>query len=204
MTRQKPQRLRITGNHYTMARLLATPIVAILVFIPGARLVAVIVFALAALTDLFDGLVARRQGATSQYGAWLDSLADKLLVLCTLTVLLGTGEIAAWNALAVAIIIFRETGVTGLRTYLAMIEASEHHQGNTQQPLPSSKLAKIKAALQFIATALILFAPLTGTATDIVRNFGLALLWISAIVALQSGYQYFSHAKDKIRQAKST
>ncbi|MDA7981387.1 MAG: CDP-alcohol phosphatidyltransferase family protein [Alphaproteobacteria bacterium] len=212
-----PKWRRISANDYTLARLWMAPVVAVLVLIPGLRVVAAVLFLVAAFTDFLDGLAARRQGAESLYGAWLDPVADKILVLCVLIALLGTGEIGGWNSLAVVILVLREIGVTGLRAYLAMIEnpgdpaavadpadsadtaAKRDDKKGDKQPLASSHLAKLKTSLQLGAIFFILVAPLVMS--DGVRVLGLVLLWVSAAAALQSGWQYLCQAREKMRLA---
>lgn len=212
-----PKWRRISANDYTLARLWMAPVVAVLVLIPGLRVVAAVLFLVAAFTDFLDGLAARRQGAESLYGAWLDPVADKILVLCVLIALLGTGEIGGWNSLAVVILVLREIGVTGLRAYLAMIEnpgdpaavadpadsadtaAKRDDKKGDKQPLASSHLAKVKTSLQLGAIFFILVAPLVMS--DGVRVLGLVLLWVSAAAALQSGWQYLCQAREKMRLA---
>ena len=85
-----------------------------------ARAVVVVLFALAALTDLGDGWLARRRGETSLVGATLDPIADKALVVALCIALLGSGEIQGWHSLAVVVIVLRELLVTALRAWLAM------------------------------------------------------------------------------------
>ncbi|MDA7982827.1 MAG: CDP-alcohol phosphatidyltransferase family protein [Alphaproteobacteria bacterium] len=212
-----PKWRRISANDYTLARLWMAPVVAVLVLIPGLRVVAAVLFLVAAFTDFLDGLAARRQNAESLYGAWLDPVADKILVLCVLIALLGTGEIGGWNSLAVVILVLREIGVTGLRAYLAMIEnpgdpaavadpadsadtaAKRDDKKGDKQPLASSHLAKLKTSLQLGAIFFILVAPLVMS--DGVRVLGLVLLWVSAAAALQSGWQYLCQAREKMRLA---
>ncbi|MDA8000406.1 MAG: CDP-alcohol phosphatidyltransferase family protein [Alphaproteobacteria bacterium] len=218
-----PKWRRISANDYTLARLWMAPVVAVLVLIPGLRVVAAVLFLVAAFTDFLDGLAARRQGAESLYGAWLDPVADKILVLCVLIALLGTGEIGGWNSLAVVVLVLREIGVTGLRAYLAMIENpgdpaavaapadtpdtaapadtadKKDDKKGDKQPLASSHLAKVKTSLQLGAIFFILVAPLVMS--DGVRVLGLVLLWVSAAAALQSGWQYLCQAREKMRLA---
>lgn len=120
------------------------PVVALL-GAPGAAIWALAAFSAAALTDALDGPLARRLGATSQLGAFLDPLADKVLVLGTLVALEGRGAVEAW---VVLVIFGREVLATGLRGIAAA-------RGITIEP---SAYGKAKTVVQAIAVAGLLLA----------------------------------------------
>ena len=107
------------ADQLTLTRMAAAPVVVLLfaVDFPGHDYWATALFVVAMTTDFFDGRIARRSGRTSSFGSLLDPVADKILVLCTLVVLLGPGVFPAWM---VAAIIARELLVSGLR--LAALE----------------------------------------------------------------------------------
>ena len=139
---------------------------------PETAVIALVVFSLAALTDAVDGPLARRLGATSALGAFLDPLADKILVLGTLGGLLARGGV---DALPVALILAREIGVTGVRTVAA-------RRGIV---IGSNVYGKAKAVLQGAAVfgqILVLAWPVAALAplADVV-------LWAAALATVLTG-----------------
>ena len=129
-------------------------------FIGGAgRIAAGVIFVAAFATDAIDGYIARKYSMATDFGAFLDPLADKLLVAAALFVLVSRGELGAWIP---ALIISREFIVTGLRL-LAI---------NKGVVLAAGKLGKAKTVVQFAAITLLLF-----------RNFNLGVL-----AAVNAGY----------------
>jgi CDP-diacylglycerol--glycerol-3-phosphate 3-phosphatidyltransferase len=130
------------ADQLTVARAISVPIVVALFAIPfaGHDYWATAVFCVAMSTDWFDGRIARRSGRTSSFGSLLDPVADKLLVLCTLIVLIDQGVFPAWM---VAAIVARELLVTGLR--LAAIERGV--------VIPARDLGKLKTWAQAVAAA---------------------------------------------------
>ncbi|MSP82558.1 MAG: CDP-diacylglycerol--glycerol-3-phosphate 3-phosphatidyltransferase [Alphaproteobacteria bacterium] len=127
-------------------------------------------FAAAALTDLFDGYLARKRSQVSDFGRLLDPIADKLLVCGTLMVVVGSG---AAHVLPALVIVLREILVSGLREFLA---------GHDTQ-LPVTRLAKWKTALQMVAIGLLLVGgPLLEA--------GRATLWVAALVTAVTGWHY--------------
>ena len=126
--------------------------------------VAAAVFVTGAATDGLDGYLARRYGASSRTGQWLDPLADKILVVGPVVALTAQGRFPMWAAV---IIIAREAGVSLLRVVL----------GTRGRPLPASQAAKLKTAIQLLAITLYIL-PLGPEAT------GSRLTILSAAVAL--------------------
>ena len=197
---QSLSRLRgISPNGISWARAIAGLPLAVLIVLPDEafRLLAVALFLPAALSDWADGYFARRQNQVSLYGAWLDPVADKILVAAGLIALLGNGEIHGLHSLAVVAIVLREIYITALRAYTAMLPQSTAISHETQ-PLAVSRLAKWKTASQFIALFFLLVAPLTaGEAAHWITNLGLVLLWLSAYAALASGLDYHKKARQR-------
>ncbi len=107
------------ADQLTLARVVSVPVVVLLFALPfvGHDYWATGVFCVAMATDWFDGRIARRSGATSNFGSLVDPMADKLLVICTLVVLLDQGVFRAWMVTA---IVARELLISGLR--LAAVE----------------------------------------------------------------------------------
>jgi CDP-diacylglycerol--glycerol-3-phosphate 3-phosphatidyltransferase len=149
--------------------------------------VAVVVFIVAAITDLLDGYIARRWGAVSEFGALIDPLADKLLVMTALVMLVAqrdfsTGEswVPAWM---VVVILAREIWITGLRGIAAA-------QGFI---LAADTLGKWKSLFQMVAIPLLLLPeiriPLGATVAN-GRVVGLSLLMMSIVLSVWSGIEY--------------
>jgi CDP-diacylglycerol--glycerol-3-phosphate 3-phosphatidyltransferase len=164
---------RVTpANAITAVRLLATPPVLLLIVHLGVSWQAGLAWGAVASTDFLDGWVARRQGATTS-GAFLDPLADKVLVLGALGALAATG-LVSW--VPVVIIAGREITISVYRSVV----------GRNGISVPARPLAKCKTAAQDLAVALILLPP-TGLDHP---GIGQALLWVSAVLAVVSGAQY--------------
>jgi cardiolipin synthase len=130
-------------NFLTSFRLLVIPVLILSFYIPGmvANVVAAVLFALAAITDYFDGYFARSLKAQSNFGKCLDPIADKLLVIVAIVMLINFNNGDYWILIPGLIIICREVLVSGLREFLAEIRVS----------VPVSKLAKYKTAVQMTA-----------------------------------------------------
>jgi CDP-diacylglycerol--glycerol-3-phosphate 3-phosphatidyltransferase len=107
--------------------------------------VALFLFIFASLTDYIDGWLARKWGQISRFGAMLDPIADKAMVVIALAVLLGLHGISDWTLIPVAAILFREVFVSGLREFL----------GETAGLLKVTPLAKWKTAVQMVAISLL-------------------------------------------------
>ncbi|MEL6437206.1 MAG: CDP-diacylglycerol--glycerol-3-phosphate 3-phosphatidyltransferase [Pseudomonadota bacterium] len=175
-------------NLLTYGRILAVPFIVLCFFIEGklqssdfARWLAFVIFAIASITDFFDGYLARKWNETSNIGRMLDPIADKLLVSVVLLLLAAEGTIAGWSLWAAVIILCREILVSGLREYLASLKVS----------VPVSQLAKWKTTAQLVAIGFLLVGPAGDRFMPYVTEIGLALLWISALVTLYTGYDYF-------------
>jgi CDP-diacylglycerol---glycerol-3-phosphate 3-phosphatidyltransferase len=167
----EPSALATPANAVTAVRLLATPPVLVLIVHLGVSWAAALVWAAVASTDFLDGFIARRQGATTS-GAFLDPLADKVLVLGALAALAATG-LASW--VPVLLIAGREVTVSAYRSVVA-------RQGVS---VPARRLAKLKTAAQDLAVGLILLPP-----TGHYPGIGNTVLWVSVGLALFSGGQY--------------
>ena len=187
-------------NMLTYGRILAVPLIVLCFFLEGrlrssdfARWSALAIFILASLTDYLDGYLARIWEQTSNIGRMLDPIADKLLVATCLLLLAADTDrtIAGWSLWAAIIILCREILVSGLREYLAELKVS----------VPVTRLAKWKTTLQMVAIGFLLAGSagdnlfpnldILGSGLGIVSYIGLLLLWISALVTLYTGYDYF-------------
>jgi CDP-diacylglycerol--glycerol-3-phosphate 3-phosphatidyltransferase len=171
-------------NTVTMLRIGVVPI---LMFIPmaqgptGSRFMAW-AFIIAALTDILDGWLARRNAGRdiTRVGKLLDPLADKLLVSTALIMMLAIGRIPVWGAGMVVVIVGRELAVTGLRG----IASTHGHVVAATWP------GKVKAIAQSVATAALLFH--YETLGLPAHAIGMTLLAIATALTLWSGYLYFS------------
>ncbi|MCR9108110.1 CDP-diacylglycerol--glycerol-3-phosphate 3-phosphatidyltransferase [Marivita sp. XM-24bin2] len=207
-------------NILTVLRLLAAPGVALMFLYfsrPAADWFALVLFVTAAVTDWFDGYLARAWKQESKLGAMLDPIADKAMVVIALMVIVGYSSMSPWLVLPATFILFREVFVSGLREFL----------GDTAGTLKVTPLAKWKTTLQMIAIA-ILFAQgvfehylgmsaigmspeifqgiMQGEIEDLhglwwkhagmvwTGNAGIVLLWIAAFLTVITGWDYFRKA----------
>lgn len=177
-------------NLLTYGRILTVPLIVLCFFFDGrlqstdaARWTALALFVLASVTDYLDGYLARIWQQTSNIGKMLDPIADKLLVSACLLLLAADSDrtIAGWTLWAAIIILCREILVSGLREYLAALKVS----------VPVTQLAKWKTTLQMFAVAFLLAGPAGDKLLPYTTQIGITLLWISAIVTLYTGYDYF-------------
>ena len=176
-------RILALPNLLTYGRIGLVPVVAGLIIWGGiaAHWLAVVLFIFAAITDFFDGWLARRWQLQSSLGRMLDPIADKLLVAACLLALAGDGSVKGVHLWAAIIILCREVLVSGLREYLAELRVS----------VPVTQLAKWKTAIQFLAMCFLIAGP-AGDQLFIWNSFtGLVLLWLAAGLTLYTGYDYF-------------
>ena len=180
----------------TWLRILLIPIFVGILYLPThfigsstADLVAMLIFVLAAATDWLDGYLARALNQTSAFGAFLDPVADKLMVAAALIVLVQLGRV---NAVVAMIIIGREITISALREWMAQLGRSAS--------VAVSLIGKIKTAAQMTAIPFLLFnealPPLPITARDI----GTPLIWLAAVLTLVSMVYYLRMAGKVMRQ----
>ncbi len=180
-------------NILTILRLLAAPGVAVMFLYfdrPWADIYALVLFVSAALTDFLDGYLARVWKQESKFGAMLDPIADKVMVVIALFVITGYSGMNPWIILPAVMILFREVFVSGLREFL----------GADSSKLAVTKLAKWKTTLQMVAIA-VLFAGMGIERMDwwdtlalFVFWFGVGLLWVAGVLTLITGWDYFAKA----------
>jgi len=179
-------------NLLTYFRILCVPLVVLCFYLGGrletldkasdfTRWTALGFFVVASISDFFDGYLARIWKQTSSLGRMLDPIADKLLVAACLLLLSADGTIAGWSTWAAIVILSREILVSGLREYLAELKVS----------VPVTQLAKWKTTLQMLAIGFLLAGPAGDKVFVYCTQSGIALLWVSAIVTLYTGYDYF-------------
>jgi CDP-diacylglycerol--glycerol-3-phosphate 3-phosphatidyltransferase len=180
-------------NILTILRLLAAPGVAVmfLYFNRGwADVFALVLFLGAALTDFFDGYLARLWKQESRFGAMLDPIADKAMVVIALFVITGYSGMNPWIILPATVILFREVFISGLREFL----------GSESGLLKVTGLAKWKTMMQMVAIAT-LFAGMgldrmgwVDALEQVVFWIGIGLLWVAAALTLLTGFDYFVKA----------
>ncbi|WP_029030122.1 CDP-diacylglycerol--glycerol-3-phosphate 3-phosphatidyltransferase [Salinarimonas rosea] len=170
-------------NLLTYGRCLAVPAVVGLLFWPNeswARWWALGIFVAAAITDYFDGYLARAWNQQSALGRMLDPIADKLLVAAVLMMLVAHETIAGWNIWAAIVILLREILVSGLREFLAELKVS----------VPVSKVAKYKTTVQLVALGFLVAGPAGDAVFPWTTLTGLVLLWAAALLTLWTGWDY--------------
>ena len=177
-------------NTLTLLRIALIPVLVVVFFLPWrwSSEAAAAVFGIAALTDLLDGWLARRLGQISAFGAFLDPVADKLMVACALVVLVQADPRGSL-AVASAIIIGREIAVSALREFMAQI--------GQRARVAVALVGKVKTVLQMLAILLLLWRdPLLGLP---VYELGYWLLMASAVMTLWSMGVYLKAAWPVIR-----
>lgn len=156
------------------------------------NLFATLIFIAAAVTDWFDGFLARRWNQTSAFGAFLDPVADKLMVTCALLVLLNQNRVD--TALA-AVIIGREIAISALREWMAQLGASKS--------VAVSSIGKIKTAAQMTAIPMLLF---NGRLFGMVDTsfWGSIFLWVAGVLTVWSMFYYLRLAWPLIKANSGT
>ena len=216
-------------NVLTLLRLLAAPMVAVMFLYftrPYADWFALILFLSAAITDWFDGYLARAWKQETKLGAMLDPIADKAMVVIALMVIIGFSSWSPWLVLPATVILFREVFVSGLREYL----------GDVAGTLKVTQLAKWKTTMQMIAIAVLfsqgvfehylgmsvygmdeqmISAILNGEQEDRLGLWwklagmewaglsGLWLLWLAAALTAITGFDYLAKAMPHLREGQS-
>jgi CDP-diacylglycerol--glycerol-3-phosphate 3-phosphatidyltransferase len=173
-------------NTLTLFRIVSVPIIVVLLMVPNrlTALLAGLIFSVAAITDYFDGYLARRYGLVSNLGKVMDPVADKLLVSSSLIMLSALGWMPAWIA---CIIVGRELAVTGLRNIIAQNKID----------VSASSLGKYKTGFQIAAIIPLMFHyPALGF--DF-RAIGMFFLWGALVFTLWSGADYFLRFRKLLR-----
>jgi CDP-diacylglycerol--glycerol-3-phosphate 3-phosphatidyltransferase/cardiolipin synthase len=172
-------------NILTLLRILLIPVFVLVFYLPfnWARVGCALVFALAAVTDWLDGFLARRWSQTSPFGAFLDPVADKLMVAVALLLLVQSEPTPAL-AIPAAIIIGREITISALREWMAEVGA--------RATVAVSMIGKVKTAVQMVAILLLIYErPLWGLP---IYTLGFLLLYAAAILTLWSMVAYLRAA----------
>jgi CDP-diacylglycerol--glycerol-3-phosphate 3-phosphatidyltransferase len=169
----------------TWFRIAAIPLVAVVFYMPGpwAKPGACLIFTLAAITDALDGYIARRLNQTSEFGAFLDPVADKLMVAAALVIIIQADPRVVITMTA-GIIIGREITVSALREWMAELGARKH--------VAVSRFGKLKTIMQMIGVGCLLWThPVWGIP---IYDIGVALLIVAAGLTLWSMFGYIRAA----------
>jgi CDP-diacylglycerol--glycerol-3-phosphate 3-phosphatidyltransferase len=170
-------------NLLTGLRVAAIPLMVICYYLPPpiSTVGAAMVFIVASVTDWFDGWLARRLGQTSQFGAFLDPVADKLLVSVALILLLHRMD-NVFITLAAMVVIGREIVISALREWMAQL--------GKRASVSVNSIAKLKTGVQMTAIPILLWYP-SEPAGEQLRLLGLVLLAAAVLLTLWSMIIYF-------------
>ncbi len=190
MAGSKPMPLNLP-NLLTWARVLAIPLLVAVFFLPlpleTRNLLATAVFVGAAVTDWLDGWLARRWGQVSAFGAFLDPVADKLIVCVALVMLV---ELDRVDAIVAAIIVGRELTISALREWMAEVGA--------RRSVAVSSIGKLKTISQLVAVPMLLYAGPLPWNFD-AKVVGSWLVWIAAVLTVWSMLYYLRKAWPVLR-----
>jgi len=169
------------ANYLTLFRIASIPVVVGLFFWENSMgpWIAVFVFALACFSDFLDGYLARTLHQITNFGRFLDPVADKLLIASTLLMLVGFGHIQGIAMIPAIVILCREILVSGLREFLGQVQIS----------VPVGNLAKCKTALQMLSLGFLI----VGSPTNewvLFWEVGTWGLWVSGFLTLVTGWRY--------------
>ena len=178
-------------NKLSMLRICMVPIFVIFALIDAqwAQIVALLLFCLASLTDMLDGQIARRHNLVTNFGKFIDPIADKLLVMSALVVLVGQNRMPSWVCI---LMLAREFAISGFRLVAA----------NSGRVIAAGWLGKVKTVTQMAAVILLLLltpvsgAPLLGTIGVTIANI---VMYVSAFMTVWSGIDYIARTFDCIR-----
>jgi CDP-diacylglycerol--glycerol-3-phosphate 3-phosphatidyltransferase len=176
-------------NLLTWARILLIPLVVGIYYFPipvaEANLIATAAFIVAAVTDWFDGWLARKLGQSSAFGAFLDPVADKLMVAAALVMLVQLGRA---DAVLAFVIIGREITISALREWMASIGA--------RKSVAVSFIGKLKTTAQMVSIPMLLYDAPLGSVD--IKSIGGLLLWVAAALTLWSMGYYLRKAWPEI------
>ncbi len=173
-----PAPLRQLPNQLTVARIVAVPVLCLMIAVgwDWLRWLALLLYVAAAVTDWLDGFLARRMNMSSDLGKMLDPIADKLLVGALIVTFAWTRDFSFFDLIPAIAILMREIFVSGLREFM----------GNRNVSVPVTFLAKWKTTVQLVA---LFFVIVDG----LLPSFGLissGLLWIAGALTVWTGWQY--------------
>ena len=171
-----------TANKLTLLRVVMIPLFLLVLYldVPGANYWALAIFVIASLTDTLDGYIARHYNQTTDFGKFMDPLADKCLVTAAMLWFVEIGQMPGW---ALLVVIIREFGVSGLR----MVAADKG------RVIAAGWSGKVKTASTMVCVVL-MFLPIPPVVNTI-------CVWVITLTTLYSGVEYFVKNKDVIASA---
>lgn len=180
-------------NTLTLLRIFLIPVMVVVFYLPfqGHLLVAAAIFGLAAITDWFDGYLARRLGQMTAFGAFLDPVADKLMVAVALVLLVERHNDLLFT-LAACVIIGREIVVSALREWMAEL--------GKRTSVAVSWIGKIKTGFQMVSILVLLAVDSQRDGSEVLA-FGVLLLYIAAALTLWSMWQYLRAAQQVMAES---
>jgi CDP-diacylglycerol--glycerol-3-phosphate 3-phosphatidyltransferase len=176
----------------TLFRVALLPVMVLVFYLPfpGHNITAAIVFVLAAITDWLDGYLARRMNLTSAFGAFLDPVADKLMVAVTLFLLVESHPSGGWSgvvmAVTAAIIVGREISVSALREWMAQI--------GMRAAVKVALVGKLKTVMQMVALVVLIVQHEKAATALRLYHIGEVLLVVAGILTIWSGLYYLRAA----------
>ncbi len=175
-------------NLLTLLRLVLIPVCVVIYYVPEdwAYVVTAVLFTLAAITDWFDGYLARKWGQMTPFGAFLDPVADKLIVAAALVILVERHE-TFWLTIPAVIIIGREIVISALREWMAEV--------GKRSSVAVNMIGKVKTTVQMISI-IVLLSQAPGT---VIASIGLVALQIAAVLTLWSMIVYLRAAWDDLK-----
>lgn len=167
-------------NILTLLRIGLIPFFIVCFYLPfkSAHIIAAVIFGLASITDWLDGFLARKLGQTSPFGAFLDPVADKLLVASSLLMLVGSSDVCCITIPAI-VIVGREIVISALREWMAEV--------GSRASIAVGYIGKIKTSMQMIAIILLLAFHANHA---MIANFAIVLLYLAAILTVWSMILY--------------
>ena len=177
-----------TANKITIFRVLMIPVFLVLAY-SGRMIWAFVVFVLASLSDMLDGYVARHYNQVTNFGKFMDPLADKVLVMAAMCFFVESGRMPGW---ALAIVLLREFAVSGMR--LIAVE-----QGRV---IAAAWSGKIKTTATMICLCLMLLFPEPGIGDSAPDLLAILCTWVILLTTVYSGAEYFYKNRDVFQNVK--
>lgn len=179
-------------NALTLLRILLVPVLVLVFYLPfnGHLLVAAAIFALAAITDWFDGYLARRLGQMTPFGAFLDPVADKIMVAVALVLLVERHNDLLFT-LAACVIIGREIVVSALREWMAEL--------GKRTSVAVSMIGKVKTGFQMVSIVVLLAVDAERDGSEVLAA-GVVLLYVAAALTIWSMWVYLRAAMAVLRE----
>lgn len=183
--------LRNLPNILTISRIVLLPVLIGLFFIPEewAAWTALWIYIFCAVTDFFDGYIARRYQTTSKFGTFLDPISDKIMIASLLLVLVGFDRLPGLWMIPAIIILMREFLISGLREFL----------GPQNIQVPVSKLAKWKTTLQMVALGFLVIGDYGDAVVPHTLLIGQYGITIAAVITIITGWNYLKAGFKHIR-----